>query len=44
MKGEKPAGICNISKKMLKAEGEAMIHELHAMLSDVWQFSAIPPD
>ena len=29
----KAAGICNISAKLLKAGGEAMIHGLHAVLT-----------
>lgn len=44
LKGGKAAGICNISAEMLKAGGEAMIRELHAILSAMWHSCATPHD
>lgn len=41
VKGWKSTGIYNISRKLLKAGGKAMIHELHAVLSGVRQSVAI---
>ena len=35
LRGGKAAGICNISAKLLKGGGEAMIRELHAVLTAV---------
>ena len=32
LRGEKAAGICNINAELLTAEGEAMLHGLHAVL------------
>ena len=44
LRGGKAAGICNISAELLKAEGEAMIRGLHAVLTAVWHSGTIPPD
>ena len=44
LKDGKAAGICNISVELLKAGGEAMIRELHAVLTVVWHSDTIPPD
>ena len=44
LKDGKAAGICNISAKLLKAGGEAMIHGLHAVLTVVWHSGTIPSD
>ena len=44
LRGEKAAGICNISAKLLKAEGEAIIRGLHAVLTAVWHSGTILPD
>ncbi|KAG0718569.1 Sphingomyelin phosphodiesterase 3 [Chionoecetes opilio] len=41
LRGGKAAGVCNISAELLKAGGEAMIRGLHAVLTAVWQQSAV---
>ena len=40
----KTVGICNISAELLKARGEAMIRELHAVLTAVLHSGSIPSD
>ena len=44
LRGEKAAGICNISAELLNARGEAMICGLHAVLTAAWLSGTIPPD
>ena len=44
LRGEKAAGICNISTELLRPGGEAMIRGLHAVLSSVGHSSNIPSD
>ena len=39
---KKAAGFYNISVELLKAGGEAMVHELHAVLTAVWHSGTIP--
>lgn len=41
LESEKAARICNISAEMLKAGSKAVIRELHAILSAVWQSGAV---
>ena len=44
LRGGKAVGICTISAELLKAEGEAMIRGLHAVLTAVWHSGTIPLD
>ena len=44
LRGGKAPGVCNISAELLKAEGEAMIRGLHAVLTAVWQIGTVPSD
>lgn len=41
VKGEKAECACNIRVELLKASDEAMTHELHAILTAVWQCGSI---
>lgn len=43
LRGDKAAGICNISVEPLKVEGEAMICRLHVVFTFIWQPGTLLP-
>ena len=44
LKSGKAAGIWGIPAELLKAGGEPMARELHAVLAAIWRSGTIPPD
>ena len=44
LRGGKAVGICKVNVELLKAGIEAMIRELHGVLTPVWHSGTILPD